>query len=307
VLLDRSGERETLDRVVEAVRTGQSRTLVIRGEAGVGKTALLEYLLERSEGCRVIRVAGIQSEMELAFAVIHQLCVPMLDRLERLPKPQRMALTTAFGLTAGPAPDRFLVGLAVLSVLSETAAKQPLVCVVDDAQWVDQASAQALAFAGRRLQAESVALVFALRTVRSEPELAGLPDLVVTCLDDSSGHALLRSVFPALRDERLRDRIIAETGGNPLAILELPKGLTRAELASSALPSSAPGAPTPSPTSPSGGVPTPVPAAPWRAPKDGSGSSAFSTGWSTSGSRRSITAPRAPGSIATNRPGSSAA
>jgi DNA-binding CsgD family transcriptional regulator len=232
VLLDRSSEREALDQVAETVRAGQSQALVIRGEAGIGKTALLEYLLERSEGCRVIRVAGIQSEMELAFAVVHQLCVPMLDRLERLPEPQRVALTTAFGLQSGPASDRFLVGLAVLSLLSETAAEQPLVCVVDDAQWVDQASAQALAFAARRLHADSVALLFGLRSVRAERELAGLPELVVGGLDDSSGHALLRSVFPAMRDERVRDRIVAETGGNPLAILELPQGLTRAELAS---------------------------------------------------------------------------
>jgi hypothetical protein len=143
-----------------------------------------------------------------------------------------VALSTVFGLHAGPAPDRFLVGLAVLSLLSETAAEEPLVCVVDDAQWLDHASAQALAFAGRRLQAESVALLFGVRAVSGDGELAGLPQLVVGGLDDSSGRALLSLVFPALRDERVRDRIIAETGGNPLAILELPRGLTRAELAS---------------------------------------------------------------------------
>jgi DNA-binding CsgD family transcriptional regulator len=232
VLLDRAGEREGLDQVVEAVRASQSRALVIRGEAGVGKTALLEYLLERAQGCRVARVAGIQSEMELAFAVLHQLCGPMLDRLERLPEPQRAALTTAFGLQAGPTPDRFLVGLGALGLLAETAAEQPLVCVIDDAQWVDQASAQALAFAARRLQAESVAMVFAARPASGDGELGGLPELAVGGLDDSSGHALLRSILPALRDERIVDRIIAETGGNPLAILELPRGMTPAELAS---------------------------------------------------------------------------
>ncbi|HWC38902.1 MAG TPA: AAA family ATPase, partial [Acidimicrobiales bacterium] len=232
MLLDRGDERGSLDQIVEAVRTGESRAYVIRGAAGIGKTALLEYLLERAGGCRVVRVAGIESEMELAFAVLHQLCVPLLGRLEQLPEPQRAALTTALGLSLGPAPDRFLVGLAALGLLAENATEQPLVCVIDDAQWVDQASAQALAFAARRLQAESVAMVFAARPAGGDGELGGLPQLAVGGLDDSSSHALLCSIFPALRDERIADRIIAETGGNPLAILELPRGMTRAELAS---------------------------------------------------------------------------
>jgi predicted ATPase len=157
-LLGRRSECETLDRLLEAVRAGESRALVVRGEPGVGKTAILEYVLERASGCRIERAAGVQSEMELAFAGLHQLCAPMLDRLERLPGPQRDALSTAFGLSAGDAPDRFVVGLAVLSLFSEVAEEEPLVCLVDDAQWLDRASAQALAFVARRLLAESVAL-----------------------------------------------------------------------------------------------------------------------------------------------------
>ena len=153
-----------LDRLIEAVRAGESRALVVRGEPGVGKTALLDYVAEQASGCRVARAAGVQSEMELAFAGLHQLCAPMLDRLERLPAPQRDALRTAFGLSAGPAPDRFLVGLAVLSLLSDVAEEQPLICLVDDEQWLDRASAQVLAFVARRLEAESVGLVFAARS-----------------------------------------------------------------------------------------------------------------------------------------------
>ena len=228
-LLGRRGERAALDRLLAGVRAGQSQVLVLRGEAGVGKSALLEDLRERASGCRVARTAGVESEMELAFAGLHQLCAPFLDRLERLPEPQRAALGTAFGLSLGPAPERFLVGLAVLGLLSEVAEERPLVCLVDDAQWQDRASAQALAFVARRLQAESVALVFAVR----EPaeELAGLPELVVEGLDDEAARALLRSAIRGRLDERVRDRIVAETRGNPLALLELPQGLTVAELA----------------------------------------------------------------------------
>src|SRR2546421_3311301 len=153
MLLDRRSEREVLDGLLEAVRQGESRVLVVRGERGVGKSALLEYVVEQASGCRVARAAGVQSEMELAFAGLEQLCAPMLDRLERLPPPQRDALRTAFGLSAGDPPDRFLVGLAVLSLLSEVAEERPLVCVVEDAQWLDRASAQALGFVARRLLA----------------------------------------------------------------------------------------------------------------------------------------------------------
>jgi predicted ATPase len=162
-LRGRRDECEALDRLLEAVRVGQSRVLVLRGEAGIGKTALLEYLQERASGCRVVRAAGIESEMEIAFAGLHQLCAPLLGDLARLPGPQREALSTAFGLSGGEAPDRFLVGLAVLGLLSEVAEEGPLVCLVDDAQWLDRASAQVLAFVARRLLAESVAAVFCVR------------------------------------------------------------------------------------------------------------------------------------------------
>jgi DNA-binding CsgD family transcriptional regulator len=231
VLRGRHGECETLDRLLEAVRAGESRTLVLRGEPGVGKTALLEYVAERASVCRVARAAGMQSEMELAFAGLHQLCAPMLDRLERLPGPQRDALGTAFSLSAGDPPDRFFVGLAVLSLLAEVARERPLVCLVDDAQWLDQASAQALAFVARRLLAESVAVVFAVRTQGEEQALTGVPELVVEGLRESDARALLASVIRGPLDERVRDRIVAETRGNPLALLELPRGVTPAELA----------------------------------------------------------------------------
>jgi len=205
--------------------------LVLRGEAGIGKTALLEYLSERAAGCRLARAAGVESEMELAFAGLQQLCAPMLDRLEQLPGPQRDALATAFGLRTGEPPDRFLVGLAVLSLLAEVAEEEPpLVCLVDDAQWLDRVSAQTLAFVARRLLAERVGLVFAVRAASDEHELAGLPEQVVGGLSDGDARALLHSATGRL-DERVRDRIVAETRGNPLALLELPRGLTPAELA----------------------------------------------------------------------------
>jgi DNA-binding CsgD family transcriptional regulator len=231
VLWGRRNECEALDRLLESVRAGKGRVLVLRGEPGVGKTALLQYVLGEASGCRVARAVGVQSEMELAFAGLHQLCAPMLDRLERLPGPQRDALRTAFGLSAGTAPDRFLVGLAVLSLLSEVAEERPLVCLVDDAQWLDRASAQALTFVARRLLAESVALVFAARESGEADELRGLPELVVEGLRDVDARALLSSVISGPLDERVRDRIVAETRGNPLALLELPRGLTPAELA----------------------------------------------------------------------------
>src|SRR5919112_6479217 len=174
-LLGRRSECETLDRLVATVRAGQSAVLVIRGEAGVGKSALLGHLVEGASGCRIARAAGVESEMELPFAGLHQLCAPMLDRVDRLPAPQRDALATAFGLSAGAAPDRFLVGLAVLSLLSEVAEHRPLLCLVDDAQWLDRVSAQTLAFVGRRLLAERVGLVFGLREPGEAHVLDGLP------------------------------------------------------------------------------------------------------------------------------------
>jgi DNA-binding CsgD family transcriptional regulator len=228
-LTGRRSECDVLDQLIGAVRSGESRALLVRGEPGVGKTALLEYLVERASGCRVARAAGVQSEMELAFAGLHQLLAPVLDRVERLPGPQRDALRMAFGLGPGSAPDRFFVALAVLSLLSDVAEEQPLICVIDDAQWLDSASAQALAFVARRLEAESVGLVFAAR-VRSD-DLSGLPELVVEGLRESDARAMLDSVLPGPLDARVRDQIVTETRGNPLALLELPRGLTPAELA----------------------------------------------------------------------------
>src|SRR6266516_2245970 len=169
----RDPERSALGRLLDAVRAGESRVLVVRGEAGVGKSALLDYLAESASGCRVARAVGNEYEMELAYAGLHQLCAPMLELRERLPDPQREALATAFGLSANPPPDRFVVGLAVLGLLSEAAEEQPLVCVVDDAQWLDKTSALALAFVARRLLAESVGLVFAVRDSSDVPELGG--------------------------------------------------------------------------------------------------------------------------------------
>jgi len=218
-----------LTGLVAAVRAGESRVLVVRGEPGVGKTALLDYLAGQTAGCRVVRAAGVQSEMELAFAGLHQLLAPMLDRLEQLPVPQRDALRTAFGLSAGPAPDRFLVALAVLSLLSEVAGERPLVCVIDDQQWLDRASAQALGFAARRLAADPVGLVFAARIPGEE--LAGLPELAVEGLAEGDARVLLDSALTGPLDTRVRDQIVAEARGNPLALLELPRGMTPAELA----------------------------------------------------------------------------
>jgi DNA-binding CsgD family transcriptional regulator len=223
MLLDRLTERAALGQLLEAARAGRSGVLVVHGEAGVGKTALLEYAVESAAGLRVARVAGVESEMELAFAALQQLCAPMLDKLAGLPDPQRDALGVAFGLNAGAVPDRFLVGLAVLSLLSGAAEQQPLLCVIDDAQWLDRASAQALAFVARRLLADPVALVFATR----EPgeEFRGLPELLVGGLGDGDAQELLSSVIRGPLDERVRDRIVAETRGNPLALLELPRGV----------------------------------------------------------------------------------
>ena len=223
MLLDRLPERAALSGLLDAARAGRSGVLVVRGEPGVGKTALLDWAIESAAGLRVARVAGVESEMELAFAALQQLCAPMLDKLAGLPDPQRAALGVAFGLETGAAPDRFLVGLAVLSLLSEAAEQQPLLCVVDDAQWLDRASAQALAFVARRLLAEPVALVFATR----EPgeEFRGLPELPVGGLREGDARELLGSVIGGPLDERVRDRIVAETRGNPLALLELPRGV----------------------------------------------------------------------------------
>src|SRR4051794_19355806 len=227
-LRDRVSERGVLDRFVAGVRAGEGRALVVRGEAGVGKTALLDYLAGQASGCLIARAMGVQSEMELAFAALHQLCAPMLDHATSLPAPQRAALQTAFGLSAGPVPDRFLVGLAVLGLLSEAAGERPLVCVVDDQRWLDHASAQALGFAARRLAAEPVGVVFAARV--PDENVVGLPELVVGGLADDDARTLLESVLAGPLDEQVLERIIADSHGNPLALLELPRGLTPAQL-----------------------------------------------------------------------------
>jgi DNA-binding CsgD family transcriptional regulator len=228
-LLGRQDERAVLERLLETARDGRGAVLVVHGDPGVGKTALLEYVVEVGQDFRVVRAAGVEGEMELDYAALQQLCSPILEFIERLPDPQRDALGVAFGLSAGQAPNPFLVGLAVLGLLSEAAEQQPLLCVVDDAQWLDGASARALAFVARRLLAERIALAFAARGVDSG--LARFPQLRVRPLGRRDARALLESALPARLDESVLERIIAETGGNPLALLELPRGLTPGQLA----------------------------------------------------------------------------
>src|SRR3954469_9181359 len=228
-LRGRRSECEALDGLIAGVRTGHSQAVVLCGEAGVGKTALLEYVSERASGCRIARTAGVESEMELAFAGLHQLCAPMPGRLDRLPAPQRDAVATAFGLRAGDAPDRFLVGLGALTLLSDAAEERPVVCLVDDAHWLDQASRQALAFVARRLLAESVALVFVTRS--AVDDLRRLPELSIDRLSDADARALLVEALSTPLDAAVRDAIVAETRGNPLAVLELPRGFGPGELA----------------------------------------------------------------------------
>jgi DNA-binding CsgD family transcriptional regulator len=228
-LTGRRSERDVLDQLIGALRAGQSRALVVSGDPGVGKTALLEYIVEHAPECRVVRTAGVQSEMEFAFAGLHQLLVPLMDRVEHLPTPQRDALRTAFGIGSGPAPDRFLVGLAVLTLLSDVAEGRPLICLVDDEQWLDRASAQVLTFVARRLGEEAVALVFAAR--ETYDDLVGLPELVVGGLREGEARALLESVLAGPLDARVRDQLVSESRGNPLALLEMLRDLAPAELA----------------------------------------------------------------------------
>src|SRR6476659_8385771 len=228
-LYGRASECALLDDVIGAIRGGESRTVLIHGEGVIGKTALVNHVVDSAADMRLLRAVGVESEMELAFASVHQLCAPLLDSTEGLPPPQRDALGIAFGLTAGPAPDRFLVGLAVLTLLSEASEDRPLLCGVDDAQWLDQVSAKILTFVARRLLAEPVGLVFAARVPTGE--LQGLPELEVVGLANEDARALLHEAVLSPLDERIQDRIVAETRGNPLALLELPRGLSGTQLA----------------------------------------------------------------------------
>jgi DNA-binding CsgD family transcriptional regulator len=227
----RTSEREMLDGLLAGVRGGASEVLVIRGEAGIGKTALLRYTARQASGFRVVELTGVEAEMELPFAGIHQLCATMLDRLDALPAPQRDALSIALGLAAGNVPDSFLVGLAVLSLLAAVAEERPLLCLVEDAQWLDAASSQTLGFVARRVRAESVAIVVAVREPAAEHDFDGLSELRLEGLPEQDARALLGSVVTGRLDRRVGDRLVAETGGNPLALLELPGRMTAAELA----------------------------------------------------------------------------
>ena len=226
-------EREDLDRLLATVAHGRSQVLVVRGEAGVGKSALMRYAAGQAAEFRAAQISGVESEMELPFAGLHQLCSPMLAHDAALPEPQRDALHVALGLAAGDPPDRFLVALAVLNLMAEVAEDQPLLCLIDDAQWLDGASSQALGFVARRLLAERVAIVFAVRHpggLRMR-DLAGLPEMRLKGLSEDESRGLLESVLPGPLDAGVRDRIVAETRGNPLALLELPRGLTAGQLA----------------------------------------------------------------------------
>jgi DNA-binding CsgD family transcriptional regulator len=229
--LDRTAEREELAGVLAHVREGESAVLVVRGEAGIGKTALLRYLARNASGFRVAQVTGVEAEMELPFAGIHQLCAPLLDQLDALPRPQRDALGVALGLAAGDVPDRFLVGLAVLGLLSAVAEERPLLCLVEDAQWLDAASGMILGFVARRLLAESVALVVAVREPNTRHDFDGLPELLLRGLAEEDARTLLRRAVPGPLDDPVRDRIVAETRGNPLALLDLPRSMSGADLA----------------------------------------------------------------------------
>src|SRR5258706_960386 len=238
-LLGRERERAALDRLVESARDGSGGALVVHGEPGVGKTALLDEMVEKATTVRIVRGAGVEGETELPFAAVQQLCAPILDVRARLPGPQRDALDVAFGLSQGAAPNPFLVALAVLGLLSEAARERGLLCVIDDAHWLDRASAQALGFAARRLAVERIAIVFAARDVGEA--LRGLPEVDVEPLGHRDARALLESVLPASMDDQVLERLILETGGNPLALLVLPSGLTPSKLAGGfGLPAAAP-------------------------------------------------------------------
>src|SRR3954451_2257199 len=228
-LRGRRDELAALDGLLDGARAGRSGVLALRGEAGIGKTALLEHATALASGFTLLRAMGVESEMELPFAALHQLCAPIHDFVDRLPAPQRDALEITFGVSAGAPPDRFLVALATLSLFSEAAQERPLLCVIDDAQWLDRASAQALAFVARRLLAEPVVLLFAAR--EATEAFADLPELLIEGLDDAEARKILAAVIPGRLDDRVADQLVAEARGNPLALIELPRGLTPAQLA----------------------------------------------------------------------------
>src|SRR3954453_5944017 len=229
LLRGRRDERAALDPLLHAARAGRSAVLVLRGEAGIGKTELLEHVIASASEVTLLRAVGVESEMEVPFAALHQLCAPAYGFVDRVPAPQRDALAITFGVSAGATPDRFLVELAALSLLSEAAQERALLCVIDDAQWLDRASAQVLGFVARRLLAEPVALLFGAR--ETTDAFAGLPELLIEGLDDAEAFNLLASVIPGRLDDRVADQLVAEARGNPLALLELPRGLSPAELA----------------------------------------------------------------------------
>ncbi len=237
-------ERERLDAMLARARHGQSAVLVIGGEPGIGKTALLRYAARQASGLRIAEIEGIQAEMELPCAGIHRLCAPMLDKVEVLAEPQHDALRVALGISSGDAPDRFLVAVAVLNLLSATAEQRPLLCLVDDAQWLDAASLEALGFVARRLVAEPMAMIFSLREPITTRALDGLPQLSLEGLDEPDAHALLSRAVPGRLDDRVRYRIIAETGGNPLALVELSQRMTPSERAGGFAPPAAGDLPT---------------------------------------------------------------
>src|SRR4051812_31045835 len=227
----RARERQVLDRLLDDARAGRSAPLVIRGEAGIGKTELLRYCARQASGCRLVRISGVESEMQLPLAALQQLCVPLLGGLGALPQPQERALRVAFGLAPGTPPDRFMVGLAVLGLLAEASGRRPLVCLVDDAQWLDEASSQVLGFIARRLLAEAVVLLFAVREPPGQRLFPDLPACSVSGLPDDDARALLTAAVPGHLDSRVRNRIVAETRGSPLGLLEMAASVSEAELA----------------------------------------------------------------------------
>src|SRR4051812_6659616 len=229
MLRGRQEELTVLVGLLDEARAGRSGVLILRGQAGIGKTALLEHASASAPDFRLLRAAGVESEMELAFAALHQLWAPVDDFVDRLHGPQRDALEITFGVSGGAAPDRFLLALATLSLFSEAAQERALLCVIDDAQWLDRASAQVLGFVARRLRAEPVALLVAAR--QTTDAFAGLPELLIDGLDDAEARKLLASVIPGRLDDRVANQLVAEAHGNPLALIELPRGLSPAQLA----------------------------------------------------------------------------